>query len=108
MSRGVHVNVSGPGLPGKGGHVTFVPDVENNRLNLEPADPATKKLTEALWKKTQLSVKKYMNNPQNVDRMSKAAQSGLDYNPNSHRAGSIRQTKAILDSHKNSRTNPCL
>jgi hypothetical protein len=43
LARGVHVNVSGPGLPKAGGHIGLKPDATGENIDLVPADSATKK-----------------------------------------------------------------
>ena len=48
LSRGVHVNVHGPGLPAKGGHIGLVPDGKGG-IKLVPVDKATRDMSERQW-----------------------------------------------------------
>lgn len=107
LARGVHVNVHGPGLPPKGGHVGLVPTATNDLLTTLPVDQATRDLREGQWKKVQDAVKDYMSKPQNVSRMEKSAQAGIDAYPNSNRAGEMSKVRDILQKHRIKGTNPC-
>jgi len=106
LSRGVHVNVHGPGLPPKGGHIGFLPD-GNGGVKLVPVDKATRDLNPRQWAQASASVGEYMNNPKNVDRMAKAAQAGVDAYPNSGRAAEMKDVRDILEAHKVKGTCPC-
>lgn len=114
LARGVHVNIKGPGLT-KPGHVRLAPnplyDPKNNpgepRLIMEPADPATSKLSASQWRSVQESVANYLDDPNAVRTLAKQAQSSLDTNPNSHRATQMGQMKEILEDSLKNGANPC-
>lgn len=100
MSRGVHVNINGPGLPKAGGHITLFPSTADSKIAFEPADPATRKMTPPQWNKACECVLKYLDNPTNIDRLVKSAQAGIDANPKSHRATEIEKVGLILQSNR--------
>jgi RHS repeat-associated protein len=97
LARGVHVNVHGPGLPAAGGHVGLVPNAKGDGLNLVPVDAATRNLKDNQWAKVHKSVGDYLES--NVDRMSKAAQAGVDAYPNTARAREMEKVRDILNGH---------
>ncbi|MFC7518492.1 RHS repeat-associated core domain-containing protein, partial [Herbaspirillum sp. GCM10030257] len=108
LSRGVHVNVNGAGLPSKGGHIGIIPNATGDGVALVPADKATRDLNPRQWEKATESVREYLNNPKNVDRMEKAAQAGIDAYPNSSRTTEMAKVRDILNTHKSKGTCPCL
>ena len=107
LARGVHVNVNGPGLPPRGGHVGMVPNATGDGLNLVPADKATSELSASQWNKAQESVKDYLDKPANLDRMSKAAQAGIDAHPDSKRATEMAKVRDIIKTSQTTGRNPC-
>ncbi|MCC4607775.1 RHS domain-containing protein [Xanthomonas campestris pv. zinniae] len=106
LGRGVHVNVDGKGLP-RGGHVGLHPNGNGIGLDQNQADPATRKLSDAQWRKVQDAVTQHLNDPSNVNTLAKQAQSGLDHHPNTHRAPQLRKVLEILQKHLKNGTNPC-
>lgn len=85
VSRGAHVNVHGPGLPNGGGHVGFIPNTSGTGLIMTREDAATRNLNDKQWAKVQEAVAKHLDDPKQVDRVSKIAQMGVDNNPNGTR-----------------------
>ncbi|WP_273869237.1 RHS repeat-associated core domain-containing protein [Serratia odorifera] len=115
-ARGVHVNVHGPGLPAKGGHVSLVPgDIDPKtkavlNLAVEPADKAADSVSASQWRKIQASIKNYLDDPKNISRLISAAQGGIDLPASSMTADRLKQiktVKAVLEEHKAKGTNPC-
>ena len=107
LSRGVHLNVFGPGLPPKGGHVTLVPNSDGTGISFSPADAATRDIKANQWNKLEKAMTDYVNDPKNSDRLMKAAQSGIDTYPNSARSQEMKKVKTILENHKTKGTCPC-
>ncbi|WP_395673203.1 RHS repeat-associated core domain-containing protein [Inquilinus sp.] len=114
LARGVHVNVDGPGLPRKGGHVGLAPNPDYDpakpgspRVIMRPEDPATKALSPSQWRKVQEAVTQHLDDPKNVNTVAKQAQSSLDTNPNSHRATEMKQMKSKLQDALETGVNPC-
>lgn len=67
-ARGVHVNVTGDGLPKKGGHISIVPGTPNKdgsitTVTTAPADKATRDLSDSQFKKASEAVKTYLDDP---------------------------------------------
>jgi RHS repeat-associated protein len=106
LARGVHVNVNGSGLPPAGGHIALKPNAEGTHVVLEPADKATRAMPDSQWGKACECVLKYLDKPGNVDRLTKAAQAGVDANPNSARVPELKQVGTILSRHHAAGTNP--
>ncbi len=107
VSRGAHVNVHGPGLPNGGGHVGFIPNASGTGLILTREDAATRNLNEKQWAKVQEAVAKHLDDPKQVDRVSKIAQMGVDNNPNGNRASEMARVRDIARQHHTAGTNPC-
>ncbi|CAN7170545.1 RHS repeat-associated core domain-containing protein [Acidovorax sp. LjRoot194] len=107
VSRGAHVNVHGPGLPNGGGHVGFVPNEKGTGLTMTREDAATRNLNDKQWAKVQEAVGKHLDNPKEVDRLSKIAQMGVDNNPKGNRAGEMAKVRDIARQHHTAGTNPC-
>ncbi len=106
LARGVHVNVNGSGLPPAGGHISLKPNSEGTHVVLEPADKATRDMSKSQWGKACECVIKYLDKQSNVDRLAKAAQAGVDANPNSGRVPELKQLGSILGRHHAAGTNP--
>ncbi|CAJ0806863.1 Protein RhsC [Ralstonia psammae] len=106
LARGAHVNVSGPGLPPSGGHITLAPNAEGTHAELKPADKGTRDMSDSQWRKACKCVEKYLDNPRNVDRLAKAAQAGADAYPNSSRAAELEKIGSILREHSTAGKNP--
>ncbi|WP_435037383.1 RHS repeat-associated core domain-containing protein [Pseudomonas neuropathica] len=106
LARGVHVNVNGAGLPPAGGHIALKPNAEGTHVVLEPADKATRAMPNSQWGKACECVLRYLDKPSNVDRLNKAAQAGVDANPNSARVPELKQVGTILSGHHAAGTNP--
>jgi RHS repeat-associated protein len=106
LARGVHVNVNGAGLPPAGGHIALKPNAEGTHVVLEPADKATRAMPNSQWGKACECVSRYLDKPSNVDRLTKAAQAGVDANPNSARVSELKQIGSILGGHHAAGTNP--
>ncbi len=106
LARGVHVNVNGAGLPPAGGHIALKPNAEGTHVVLEPADKATRAMPNSQWGKACECVSRYLDKPSNVDRLTKAAQAGVDANPNSARVPELKQIGSILGGHHAAGTNP--
>jgi len=107
VSRGAHVNVHGPGLPNGGGHVGFVPNQKGTGLTMTREDAATRNLNDKQWAKVQEAVGKHLDNPKEVDRLSKIAQMGVDNNPKGNRANEMAKVRDIARQHHTAGTNPC-
>ncbi|MBV6290504.1 hypothetical protein KUO17_26415, partial [Pseudomonas sp. MAFF 301350] len=43
-NRGVHVNVTGDGIPKNSGHIALMPDASGTKIVLEPADPGMRRM----------------------------------------------------------------
>ncbi len=109
LSRGVHVNVHGPSLPQTpgGAHIKLLPTA--NGLGVVPTEGSaaeTADLSEKQWKKVCACVIGHLDDPKNVGRLSKQAQSGMDTYPGTPRAGELAKVKEILDAHQKVGTNP--
>ncbi len=106
LARGVHVNVDGPGLPRKGGHITLQPDADGKSVKLAPADKATRDMSPSQWRNACESISEHLDDSKNVDRLAKSAQAGIDENPKSNRVDELTKVKGILQTHHGSGTNP--
>ncbi|MFK7671921.1 RHS repeat-associated core domain-containing protein, partial [Pseudomonas lundensis] len=106
LSRGVHVNVNGPGLPTKGGHISLKPNDASTHIVLVPADKATRDMSTSQWGKACSCVENYLETPGNVDRLAKSAQAGADSHPRSDRVGELKEIGDILRQHLAAGTNP--
>ena len=106
LARGAHVNVSGPGLPPGGRHITLTPNADGSHVDLGPADKATRNMSESQWKKVCSCDVKCLDKARNVDRLAKAPQAGVDACPNSNRASELKKVTEILGKHGASGTNP--
>jgi RHS repeat-associated protein len=106
LARGVHVNVNGPGLPPKGGHIELKPDPKGTHVILEPADKATRNMNGVQWRKACKCVGSYLDESRNVDRMAKASEAGISANPNSGRVPELSKVGNILRNHHRDGTNP--
>ncbi|WP_277953331.1 RHS repeat-associated core domain-containing protein [Pseudomonas sp. TH08] len=105
-NRGVHVNVSGDGLPRAGGHIALIPNAQGTHVVLEPSDKATRAMPNSQWGKACECVLRYLDKPMNVDRLAKSAQAGIDADPNSSRVPQLKQVGTILSEHHAAGTNP--
>ena len=106
LSRGVHVNVNGSGLPTKGGHISLKPNDASTHIVLVPADKATRDMSTSQWGKACSCVENYLETPGNVDRLAKSAQAGADSHPRSDRVGELKEIGDILRQHLAAGTNP--
>ncbi|MNX99802.1 hypothetical protein D3C86_1322690 [compost metagenome] len=106
LARGVHVNVHGPGLPLKGGHIELKPNAVGTHVVLSPADKATRSMTESQWGKACACATRYLDDAKNIDRLAKAAQAGADALPGTARAVELQKVGDILTGHGTARTNP--
>ncbi|WP_279721360.1 RHS repeat-associated core domain-containing protein [Chromobacterium haemolyticum] len=106
LSRGVHVNAHGPGLPDKGAHISLKPDGNKIAVVPAPGDKPTRDLKDSQWKNACKCVEEYLDDPKNVDRLAKAAQAGADMHKGSGRAGELSQVRDILNEHVRNGTNP--
>ncbi|MBH1930180.1 type IV secretion protein Rhs, partial [Serratia rubidaea] len=115
-ARGVHVNVHGPGLPAKGGHVSLIPGAVDPKtktvthLTHSPADKAASSVSASQWKKIQTSINNYLDDSKNIARLISAAQGGIDLPSSSMtpaRLAQIKAVKALLEEHQAKGTNPC-
>ncbi|WP_371856114.1 DUF6531 domain-containing protein [Pseudomonas sp. R29(2017)] len=79
---------------------------EGTHVVLEPADKATRDMSKSQWGKACECVIKYLDKQSNVDRLAKAAQAGVDANPNSGRVPELKQVGSILGRHHAAGTNP--
>jgi RHS repeat-associated protein len=107
LSRGAHVNVRGPGLPPRGGHVGFVPNAAGTGLVPVPVDAATRNLTANQSARLNADVVAHMGDPTNAARMRAQAQAGIDAHPGTARAQQLAEVRDILDEHARQGTNPC-
>jgi RHS repeat-associated protein len=107
LARGVHVNVRGPGLPPRGGHVGFVPNASGTGLVPVPVDAATRGLTANQSRRLMNDVVAHMDRPENVSRMRAQAQAGIDAFPGTPRARELQRVRDILAQHEEEGTNPC-
>ena len=106
LSRGVHVNVNGPGLPTKGGHISLKPNDASTHIVLVPADKATRDMSTSQWGKACSCVENYLETPGNVDRLAKLAQAGADSHPRSDRVRELKEIGNIFRPHLAAGTNP--
>jgi len=109
LSRGVHVNVHGPGLPqtSGGAHIKLLPTADGLKVVPTKGSAAeTADLSDGQWTKVCACVIKHLDDSKNVDRLSKQAQSGLDTYPGTSRAEELAKVKSILDTHSKAGTNP--
>ncbi|MFC6970016.1 hypothetical protein ACFQLY_24100, partial [Paraburkholderia dipogonis] len=112
-ARGVHVNVSGPGLPPAGGHVSLVPGPADSNgniagLDIEPADRAARNLSDSQWRKVQGAIQQHLDDPKNADRLISAAKGGTDLPQGAmteSRRAQVAQVRDILGEHRSSGTN---
>jgi len=93
LSKGVHVNVFGPELPKKGGHMEIAP-IDGTKLVPKPADAVTRKISENNLANLCACVIDFAE--QNLEKIAKQAQSGIDKYPGSARAISLEEVKSIV------------
>jgi len=86
LSRGVHVNIWGPGLPDKGGHIGIVPNESGDGLTMKPVDSETKGLSGAQLKRACECVNAFMKVSKNYSKLEKQALAGIDQYPGTARA----------------------
>ena len=106
LARGVHVNVHGPGLPAKGGHITLSPDEKSGSVVPLPADKATRDMSSSQWKKACQCLQDYLDNAKNVEKLQKTAQGGVDMHQGSSRSAELSNVGKILGGHLSKGTNP--
>ncbi|SEK08667.1 RHS repeat-associated core domain-containing protein [Achromobacter sp. NFACC18-2] len=106
LARGVHINVHGPGLPPKGGHIELKPNATGTHAEFAPADKAARSMTAPQWSKACACATRYLDNANNVDRLAKAARAGADAFPGTTRAIELQKVGDILTAHGTARTNP--
>nr|WP_225977160.1 RHS repeat-associated core domain-containing protein [Paracidovorax avenae] len=89
LSRGAHVNATGPGLPPKGGHVEIAPVTTTDKsgatiekLEPRPADAATRSMKEKDWQKLCTCVIDFAEG--NLEKIAKQAETGLASTPENH------------------------
>jgi RHS repeat-associated protein len=86
LARGVHVNVSGPGIDGKPGHLTITPTTDEKGLTIKPGDAKTKGLSESQLSKACECAANFVNLPNNHSKIAKQAQAGIDAHAGTARA----------------------
>ena len=116
VTRGVHVNVEGPGLPREGGHVELLPIIERDEkgkiiktgVKLAPVDVKMKGISDSVWRKVERAVTEHLNNPVNVERLAGMARAGLNQSiKDPERIKRTTQLLEILSGHHQAKTNPC-
>jgi hypothetical protein len=87
--------------------VGFIPNTDGTGLIMTKEDAALKNLSDKQWAKVQDAVRNHLNDPKEVDRLSKIAQLGVDNNPKGNRAAEMAKVRDIARANYLKGTNPC-